>query len=45
MLVAILLCLTVGLLAPRFGTRENVAIGGIVTAMVLVYLLLPARFM
>ena len=45
MLAVIFLCIAIGLLAPRFGTREHLAIAFLATTMTALYLFLAERFM
>jgi hypothetical protein len=45
MLSALFLWVAVGLLAPRFGPRQNALVIGIAVTLVLVYLFQGARFM
>lgn len=45
MLVVILLCLLLGLLAPRLGRRETIVIGALATGMTALYYFFSYRFM
>jgi hypothetical protein len=45
MLMIIFLCVGLGLLAPRLGRREHIAIGLLAVAMTALYYLFPDRFM
>ena len=45
MLAVILLCVALGLVAPRFGRREQLAVGFLATAMTALYFFFSARFM
>jgi hypothetical protein len=45
MIAATLAWVTFGLLVPRFGRRQQMAVYGLAVAMVLVYFLFPARYM
>jgi hypothetical protein len=45
MLLVIFLCIVLGLLAPRLGSREQLAIVLVATAMTALYFFFPARFM
>lgn len=45
MLAMMFTCIGIGLFAPRFGTRQQLAVAGLAVAMTALYLVFATRFM